>query len=48
MWRVGRALDDLKNAVIVLIHTKGSRMESANYKGVSLMSIVVKGLQEFK
>ena len=42
VWRVGRTLDDLKNAVIVLIHKKGSRMECTNYRRISLMSIVGK------
>ena len=42
VWRVGRALDDLKNAVIVPIHKKGSRMECTNYRGVILISVVGK------
>ena len=31
-----------KNAVIVPIHKKGSRMECTNYRGISVMSIVGK------
>ena len=42
VWRVGRAPGDWKNAVIVPIHKKGSRMECTNYRGISLMSIVGK------
>ena len=34
MWRVGRAPGDWKNAVIVPIHKKGSRMECTNYRGI--------------
>ena len=43
VWRVGRGPGDWKNAVIVPIHEKGSRMEYTNYRGnLSLMSIVGK------
>ena len=34
VWRVGRAPGDWKNAVIVPIHKKGSRMECTNYRGI--------------
>ena len=37
--RVGRASGHWKNAVIVPIHKKGSKMECTNYRGISLMSI---------
>ena len=46
VWRVGRAPGDWKNAVIVPIHKKGSRMECTNYRGIGLTSIVGK-VQEF-
>ena len=42
VWRVGSALGDWKNAVIVPIHKKSSRMECTNYRGISMMSIVGK------
>ena len=42
VWRVGVAPGDWKNAVVVPVHKKGSRLECANYRGISLMSIVGK------
>ena len=42
VWKVGVAPGDCKNAVIVPIHKKGSRMEFTNYGGISVMSIVGK------
>ena len=41
VWRVGVAPGDWKNAVIVPI---GSRMQYTNYRGISVMSIVRKGV----
>ena len=50
VWKVGVAPGDCKNAVIVPIHKKGSRMERTSYRGISVMSIVgkvfVRGLNE--
>ena len=38
VWRVGVAPGDWKNAVIVPIHKKSSRMECTNYRGISVKS----------
>ena len=42
MWRVGKAPCDWRNAVIVPIHKKGSKMDCTDYRGISLMSIIGK------
>ena len=42
MWRVCVAPGCWKNAVIVPIHEKGSRIDCTNYRGTSVMSIVGK------
>ena len=41
-WRVGVDPGDWKNAVIVPIHKKISRIECTNYRGISVMRIVGK------
>ena len=42
VWRVGKASYDWRNAVIVPIHKKGSKMDCTNYRRINLMSIVGK------
>ena len=42
IWREGVAPSDWKNAVIVLMYKKGSKLDCTNYKGISLMSVVGK------
>ena len=42
VWREGVAPGDWKNAVIVPVYKKGSRLDCTNYRGISLMSIVGK------
>ena len=46
VWRGGGgggvAPSDWKNAVIVLVYKKGSRLDCTNYRGISLMSVVGK------
>ena len=42
VWRIGVAPEDWKNAVIVPVYKKGSRLDCSNYRGISLMSIVGK------
>ena len=42
VWRVVKAPCDWRNAVIVSIHKKGSKMDCTNYRGISLMSIIGK------
>ena len=42
VWREGVAPSDWKNAVIMPVYKKGSRlaMDCTNYRGISLMSAV--------
>ena len=42
VWEKGEAPRDWRDATIVPIHKKGSRMECTNYRGISLMSVVGK------
>ena len=42
VWREGVAPGDWKNAVIVPVYKKGSRLECANCRRISPMSIVGK------
>ena len=42
VWREGVASGDWRNAVIVPVYKKGSRLDCTNYRGISLMSIVGK------
>ena len=42
VWRVGKAPCDWRNAVLVPIHKKGSKMDCTKYRGMILMSIVGK------
>ena len=42
VWREGVAPSDWKNAVIVPLYKKGSRLDCTNYRGISLMSVVGK------
>ena len=42
VWREGVAPSDWKNAVIVPVYKKGSRLDCTNYRGISLMSVVGK------
>ena len=42
VWREGVAPGDWKNAVIVSVYKKGSRLDCTNYRGISIMSIVGK------
>ena len=42
VWREGVAPTDWKNAVIVPVYKKGTRLDCMNYRGISLMSIVGK------
>ena len=42
VWREGVAPGDWRNAVIVPVYKKGSRLDCTNYRGISLMSIVGK------
>ena len=47
VWRVGRVPRDWKNAVIVPIHKTGNRMECTNYRGISLIVLLGRCLQNF-
>ena len=43
VWKEGMAPSDWrKNAVIVPVYKKGSRLNCTNYRGISLMSVVGK------
>ena len=40
VWREGVAPSDWKNAVIMPVYKKGSRLDCTNYRGISLTSAV--------
>ena len=42
VWREGEAPRDWKNAVIVPVYKKGSKLDCTNYRGICLMSVVGK------
>ena len=42
VWKEGVAPGNWKNAVIVPVYKKGSRLECTNYRGISLINIVGK------
>ena len=42
VWREGVAPSDWKNAVIVPVYKKGSKLDCLNYRGISLVSVVGK------
>ena len=42
VWKEGMAPSDWRNAVIVPVCKKGSRLDCTNYRGISLMSFVGK------
>ena len=42
VWNEGMAPSDWRNAVIVPVYKKGSRLDCTNYRGISFMSVVGK------
>ena len=42
VWNEGIAPGDWRNAVIVPVYKKGSRLDCTNYRGISFMSVVGK------
>ena len=35
-WRTGAGPEDWRKALVIPVHMKGSRMQSTNYRGISL------------
>ena len=41
IWREGKVPQQLKDAVITILHKKGGKMKCGNYRGISLVSHAV-------
>ena len=38
-WKTGTTPEDWREAIVIPVHKKGSKMQCINYRGISLLSI---------